>query len=104
MIRARTARLKMHEPLADVRIWPAAAAINVLLLRLADEQSEHIAGTTSCVGLANHLWRLFRHESTLGIAGTRSSRKGKRCVQAITVKVLSCLPQRLALSRAACYG
>jgi hypothetical protein len=64
MIRARTARLKMHKPLADVRIRPVAAAINVLLLRLADEQSEHIARATSCVGLANHLWRLFRHEST----------------------------------------
>jgi hypothetical protein len=65
MIRARTARLKMHEPLADVRIRPVAAAINALLFRLADEQSEHIAGAASCVGLANHLWRLFRHGGNL---------------------------------------
>ena len=65
VIRARLARLKMSEPLADVRIRPVAAAVDVLLLRRADEQSEHIAGATSCVGLANHLWRLFRHESDL---------------------------------------
>jgi hypothetical protein len=64
MIRARTARLKMHEALTDVRIRPVAAAINVLLFRLADEQSEHITGATICVGLANLLWRLLRHEST----------------------------------------
>jgi hypothetical protein len=65
MIRARPARLKMSEPLADVRIRPVAAAIDVLLLRLANERSEHIAGAASCVGLANDSWRFFRHESDL---------------------------------------
>jgi hypothetical protein len=65
MIRARPARLKMSKPLADVRIPFVAAAIDVLLLRLANEQSEHIAGAASCVELTNHLWRLFRHESNL---------------------------------------
>ena len=65
MIRARQARLKMSKPLANVRIRPVAAAIDVLLFCLANERSEHIAGAAGCVELADHLWRLFRHESDL---------------------------------------
>jgi hypothetical protein len=61
MIRAREARLKMSKPLANVRIRPVAAAIDVLLFCLANERSENIAGAAGCVELADRLWRLFRH-------------------------------------------
>ena len=65
MIGAGPARLKMSKPRPDVRIRPVAAAIDVLVLCLANDRSEHIAGAAGCVELANHLWRLFRHASDL---------------------------------------